>query len=539
MAIENYDALLSTMEPRQAEIFKRVLPDGVDNPQIDFMEWVEQFDSQLEKEIAGLPDDEKIIMRGYAALAKKFYNRNRITLGNNERMASLHLQDLKLTVEASKTTEQLLEIGNTILNQFHFATHKESRDIYRYDPEADIFRPDGEEFIEQLIKSNMLKLSKHEIKEIIYHIQTSTFTEPDQFLGAIVGNLLHVGQGGWLNMETMTYEEGTPDRISVAKITAKYDPKAGPKEFIQVVNAALTPQYRRELFKVMGNILIPDARYEKASLFIGDGHNRKSTIIKATIGVIGEDNTSTVAPQQFADDKFAAAELYHKMLNAAADLNAAKINDTGRFKELVSGDRITVQHKYSQPFQMENYAKMLFSANEIPASSDQTNAFFRRWCIIPFYRTFERDPTLYQRLATDEERSGILNLMLYGRRLLIQDDFADIPLEKIRAMYNRNASLVKDFIEAECILDLNNESPDNRTLTGNMQDAYITYQEKVKQRKIDASERNFLQRQLGQELDKLGIERKALHYKGERPYFYLGIKLKSEARQGSAAISEF
>ena len=276
-------------------------------------------------------------------------------------------------------------------------------------------------------------------------------------------------------------------------------------------------------------------------MFIGDGHNRKGTIIKGCINTIGRENCCHVSPQELAEDRFAPAQFYNKMLNAVADLKADKINNTGRFKELVSGDVIEAQRKHAHRFSMENHAKMIFSANEIPASSDQTNAYFRRWCIIPFYKTFEGDPTIQERLDTDSERSGILNLMLYGRRLLMSEGFDDIPLEKVRRMYNRNASLVKDFIDQECILDLNNESADNRTLTVDMQTAYIEFQERIKNHKLDASEKDFLKRQLGQELEKLGIERKDLRDKktGTRPYYYLGIVLKSQARQGSADVLTF
>ncbi len=123
----------------------------------------------------------------------------------------------------------------------------------------------------------------------------------------------------------------------------------------------------------------------------------------------------------------------------------------------------------------------------------------------------------------------------------MSEGFDDIPLEKVRRMYNRNASLVKDFIDQECILDLNNESADNRTLTVDMQTAYIEFQERIKNHKLDASEKDFLKRQLGQELEKLGIERKDLRDKktGTRPYYYLGIVLKSQARQGSADVLTF
>ena len=37
---------------------------------------------------------------------------------------------------------------------------------------------------------------------------------------------------------------------------------------------------------------------------------------------------------------------------------------------LVSGDFIRAQKKYGQPFEFSNYAKLIFSANEIPQSED-------------------------------------------------------------------------------------------------------------------------------------------------------------------------
>lgn len=437
--------------------------------------------------------------------------------------------------EAVGQTDPAYDTALDLMQQYTFLTMRDTRQIHVYDDEKGIYRPEAGIIAQYAEASLSSKATKHVVREIEGHIERLTLLDREQFCGVFDGNLLHV-LNGWVDIDTLTLEPHTKERHSTAKLPTAFDKTAGPVEFVKVLNAALSPEYRRVLLKVLGNFLLKDCRYEKSTMLIGDGHNRKGTIIKAAINTIGRENCCHVSPQELADDRFAAAQFYGKMVNAVADLKATKIDNTGRFKELVSGDVIEVQRKREHRFTMENYAKMIFSANEIPASSDQTNAYFRRWCIIPFYKTFERDATIQERLNTESERSGILNLMLYGRRLLLAEGFDDVPLERIRRMYNRNASLVKDFMEAECILDLNNEGEDNRTLTVNMQEAYITYQEKVKNRKIEASEKDFMRRQLGQELEKLGVERKALRHKGDRPYFYIGIRLKSEARNGSAAL---
>lgn len=71
--------------------------------------------------------------------------------------------------------------------------------------------------------------------------------------------------------------------------------------------------------------------------------------------------------------------------------------------------------KHCQPFEFENYAKLVFSANEIPQSEDTSYAYFRRWIIFFFENVFEgdnNDPNLIDRLTTETEMSGLLNLSL-------------------------------------------------------------------------------------------------------------------------------
>jgi phage/plasmid-associated DNA primase len=62
-------------------------------------------------------------------------------------------------------------------------------------------------------------------------------------------------------------------------------------------------------------------------------------------------------------------------------LKAEKLTNMGIFKMLLSGDAIRAQKKHGQPFDFRNIAKLIFSANEIPESNDQTYAYFKHWII--------------------------------------------------------------------------------------------------------------------------------------------------------------
>ena len=68
---------------------------------------------------------------------------------------------------------------------------------------------------------------------------------------------------------------------------------------------------------------------------------------------------------------------------------------------------------------MRNEAKLIFSANDLPKTPDNTVGFFSRWIIIEFcnqFGTLERpfNPNLDDELHTPKELSGFLNKALEG-----------------------------------------------------------------------------------------------------------------------------
>ena len=54
------------------------------------------------------------------------------------------------------------------------------------------------------------------------------------------------------------------------------------------------------------------------------------------------------------------------------------------FKAITGCDRITAEVKYRDSFEFSPFARLLFSANRLPANSDASQAFFDRWLIFPF-----------------------------------------------------------------------------------------------------------------------------------------------------------
>ena len=78
---------------------------------------------------------------------------------------------------------------------------------------------------------------------------------------------------------------------------------------------------------------------------------------------------------------------------------------------------LTAEYKFRDSFDFDPYARLVFSANHPPRSADASHAFFRRWVVVPFDRTFEPHEQipgekLDKMLQKPAELSGMLNRAL-------------------------------------------------------------------------------------------------------------------------------
>ncbi|WP_353990887.1 phage/plasmid primase, P4 family [Lacticaseibacillus paracasei] len=116
----------------------------------------------------------------------------------------------------------------------------------------------------------------------------------------------------------------------------------------------------------------------------GTGGEGKSTLIRRITNLIGRDNVSASKPADLAngDRRFETANLYGKEANIVADVGSDYLKSTAVIKSLTGGDYIAAEFKGIQNFKFMNYAKLLFSANEMPAFSDHSSGFADRVTVI-------------------------------------------------------------------------------------------------------------------------------------------------------------
>lgn len=123
----------------------------------------------------------------------------------------------------------------------------------------------------------------------------------------------------------------------------------------------------------------------------GSGGEGKSSFLNfLSKYIFCEDNISSVAPQDLADDRFQAVELLGKAVNVSADIKDDYIEDSSVIKRLTGYDSLFVQYKGVQGFTMRNHAKLIFSANTLPRFKDLTEGFSHRLVVVPFINGNQR-----------------------------------------------------------------------------------------------------------------------------------------------------
>lgn len=246
-----------------------------------------------------------------------------------------------------------------------------------------------------------------------------------------------------------------------------------PKDFLTYqLPFSFTPGADAPMFKTFLNKVIPDIdkqkvlqeylgyvfisskklKLEKVLLLYGSGANGKSVFLEIISAMLGRDNVSQYSLESITETKgYTRADLGTKLLNLSTEISGKM--DKGAFKQLASGESIEARRIYGNPFTMEYYAKLLFSTNELPKDTENTDGFFRRWLIIPFDVTIpekEQDRELSSKII-DSELSGVFNWTLEGlNRLLVQKKFTECIAvrEQVKAFRQQSDSVLM-FIEDE------------------------------------------------------------------------------------------
>jgi P4 family phage/plasmid primase-like protien len=370
----------------------------------------------------------------YSAPAKREQPRTKTEGANAQRTPPGHRTSPKLP---DPDTKQLTkDLADLILATDHFAQDSGGK-LYVF--KDGVYQPDGERFVRQRVKALLedAKMSRHwsshRANEVVAYIQVDapTLWEVPPL------DTLNV-KNGLLDVKTSTLRPHSPDFLSPIQLPVEYVPGAYPHHWDDFCRSVLPPDvYEAGVhWQIVAWLMLPITFLQKALLLLGDGGNGKSRFLAGLRSLIGSDHVTALSLQKIEGDRFAIARLQGKLANTCPDLPSQHLEQTAVFKQLTGDDgKLTGEYKGKDSFELDVFARLVFSTNQPPMSRDNSEGFYRRWLVIPFLAVFTGSERIDSReidtrLAAPEELSGVLNQALLYLPQVLHDGITETPSMK-------------------------------------------------------------------------------------------------------------
>lgn len=307
-------------------------------------------------------------------------------------------------------------------NNNHIVKINNQLHIYR----DGIYVPGAMEIEAQMIK-HIPHLKRAQRSEVLAYLEVMFQTEGET--RATNPNMIAFANGLY-NIKDDSFTDFTPNIVITNKIPWPYNPAAHSDLLDHTLDrlACNDPEVRALLEEMVGYCLYRRNELGKAFILIGDKSNGKSTFLHVVKNMLGDRNIAALDLKELGD-RFKTAELFGRLANIGDDIGDEFIANASVFKKLVTGDRVNVERKGQDPFEFNNYAKFLFSANNIPRMKDKTGAVQRRLVIVPFDAKFTSNDPDFRPFIKDElcEQEPMEYLILLGlealRRVLLHAQF--------------------------------------------------------------------------------------------------------------------
>ncbi|MGH0685834.1 DNA primase family protein [Bacillus mycoides] len=311
------------------------------------------------------------------------------------------------------------KFGDFLINEHHISKVTNVLHIYK-----DGVYSDKQEDIEEAMIRHIPALKRMQRQETIAYLQLKAKHKN------FASTKYVVVKNGVFNLETWQLEDFTPEIITRNKIPVAYIPGAYYEVTDKTFNkiAVNDKKIRAILEEILGYILFRRNEFAATFILTGDGSNGKSSYLKIIRNLIGSENASSLDLNEL-DQRFKTAELFGKLANIGDDIGKGYIKESSIFKKLSTGETLNVERKGKDPFDFTNYAKLIFSANEMPRINDFSDGLGRRLQIVPFKAKFtpndeDYDPFITDKLLSDESMQYVLNLALKSlKRLLTEQKF--------------------------------------------------------------------------------------------------------------------
>lgn len=219
-------------------------------------------------------------------------------------------------------------------------------------------------------------------------------------------------------------------------------------------------EYVKTLYEIIAYCCLPDYPISRIFCLIGSGRNGKTKFLNIIERLIGDTNKCSTELDDLLDSRFEKAKLYRKLVCFMGETNFKLLEKTSILKKLCGGDLIGFEFKNKTPFDARNYAKILISTNSLPATTDKTDGFYRRWLIVDFNNQFNEDKDILNDIPDKEypnlckKITEMLPVIVADRKFTNEGTY-----EERMKRYEEKSNPLSLFIKKNCEEGVNNEVP--------------------------------------------------------------------------------
>ena len=306
----------------------------------------------------------------------------------------------------------------------------------------------GHKFIEAAMINFIPRLTKAKRTEILEYIELIMTDEAEPApsnLIAFKNGIYDIVQDKMLPFD--------PKHIITNKINFDYNPNAKSD---LVKNTMRKISCNNEdiimlLYEVAGYCLFRKSEMGKSFILTGGGANGKSTYLDMIRTMLGANNISSLDLSELCSE-FKNSTIVGKLANIGDDISGNFIPDVSIFKKLCTGEAITFNEKFKTPYQSESYAKLLFSANEVPrmGKGRDSYAIKRRVVLVPFKARFTKNdpdysPFIKYELREPQNIEYLIKMAVEGLKCVLENkEFTtcDAVEQEMEEYENQNNSVV-------------------------------------------------------------------------------------------------
>lgn len=232
-------------------------------------------------------------------------------------------------------------------------------------------------------------------------------------------------KNGILNLVTGEIEPPNKSDINTIFIPFNYnsDPIYSPRidEFMKQLTGGDIVKMQF-LYQIAGYCLLKKNLFEKFIICKGEGGTGKSTYTNLLHKMVGGDiNCSHIGLADFDKDYYLASTV-GKLLNIDDDVVDGKtLENTGRFKSVISGNVISVRQIYKEVMDFVPYITCIFSCNRLPRIMDKTSGLYRRMVLIELNNKVAKPDPLFMNKVSDTDMEYFLFKAVEGIKLAIEE----------------------------------------------------------------------------------------------------------------------